>query len=208
MTSKNIQDLPEEIMENIMFLVGCGNLESLEFLEKCKQVNSDWNRRIKNSLENPSRKWSEIVGRKLLRDWGDNLPSVEQLSWALDKHEKGILPAAWFKKNLSEKLRGKLQDPTLQEINLAASLAEKALLGDVSHLVLKDVDLTSVENFASLVTCVTGWFTLRNVGGGDLAKILQSVRSRCLTIKNQNLDSGETQALVQAMENYVESVWL
>ena len=138
MTSKNIQDLPEEIMNDIMFLVGCGNLESLEFLEQCKQVNSDWNRMIEYSLENPSRKWGPIIGRKLLRDWGDNLPSDEQLSWALEKHEKGILPAAWFRTNLSEKLRGKLIDPTLQEIKLAASLAEKALLGDVGYLFSSD----------------------------------------------------------------------
>ena len=208
MTSTHV--LPEEILDYVMFLVGCGDLESLKFLEQCKQVNSDWNRRIKNSLENPSRKWGPIVGRKLLRDWGDNLPSDEQLSWALDKHEKGILPAAWFRENLSEKLREKLlyRTPTLQEIKVAASLAEKALLGDVNSLFLNDVDLASDENLASLVTCVTRWVILRNVGGGDLVKILQSVRSKFLAIYNQNLDSGETQALVQAMENYVEEVLL
>ncbi len=73
---------------------------------------------------------------------------------------------------------------------------------------LCDVDLTSVpaEHLASLASCVMWAVTIKNVSGGDLVTILDSVKSDWLDIKQQSLGSEETQALVRAMEQGVERV--
>ena len=95
---------------------------------------------------------------------------------------------------------------SLQDIRCAASLANKGLLGNVEHLTLKDADLSSVpvQNLASLVACVRSSVYIEDVGGCDLLKILESVRSRGLIICRQSLNSEETKTLVKALETNME----
>ena len=49
---------------------------------------------------------------------------------------------------------------------------------------------------------------IENVSGFDLVTILDSVNIKVLHISRQSLGSEETQALVRAMESYVEEVLL
>ena len=95
---------------------------------------------------------------------------------------------------------------SLQDIRCAASLANKGLLGNVEHLTLKDADLSSVpvQNLASLVACVRSSVYKEDVGGCDLLKILESVRSDHLVIFRQSLDTEETKTLVKALETNLE----
>ena len=64
------------------------------------------------------------------------------------------------------------------------------------------------EQLASLVSSVTEWVSIENVSGCDLVNILDSVKSKQLTIFSQSLGREETQALVRAMESRVEKVRL
>ena len=209
MTSLNLDNLPSELFDHIMFLLG---RDSLESLESCRKVNSAWNKRIMNSLwDNPSKKWGPIIGRQFESSWDINLPSEEIISKAVKLEADGILPAAVME-SLEEKLRIKLGlggAPSLQEIRCAASLAHKGRLGSVGSLWLRG-DLSSVpaQNLAPLVACVTWLVRIDNVRGCDLVGILESVRSKELDITRQTLDSDKTEALVQSMESAVETLWL
>ena len=64
------------------------------------------------------------------------------------------------------------------------------------------------QHLASLVSSVTERVSIQNVSGCDLVSVLDSVKSNVLNITRQNLDSEETQALVQAMETGVKIVRL
>ena len=92
-------------------------------------------------------------------------------------------------------------------ITCAASLAHHRLLGSVQIMRLWSVDLNSVpaEHLASLTSCVMGCDHIRNISGCGLGTILDSVKSKELTINNR-LGSEENQALVRAMESGVEEV--
>ena len=70
------------------------------------------------------------------------------------------------------------------------------------------VDLTSVpaEHLASLASCVMWAVTIKNVSGGDLVTILDSVKSDWLYITRQSLGIEETQALVRAMDSGVKKL--
>ena len=206
MTALNLDNLPSELFDHIMFLLG---RDSLESLESCRKVNSAWNKRIMNSQwDYPSKKWGPIIGRQFERSWDINLPSEEIISKAVKLEADGILPAAVME-SLAEKLRIKLGAPSLQEIRCAASLAHKGRLGSVGPLWLWG-DLSSVpaQNLAPLVACVTWLVRIDNVRGCDLVGILESVRSKELDITRQTLDSDKTEALVQSMESVVETLWL
>ena len=95
-------------------------------------------------------------------------------------------------------------------ITCAASLAHHGLIGSLSWMMLGDVDLTSVpaDHLTSLVSSVTERVNIQNVSGCDLVSILDCVKSNVLNITRQNLDSEETQALVQTMESRVEGLGL
>ena len=107
-----------------------------------------------------------------------------------------------------ERLEEEFAKINLPEITCAASLAHHGLLGSVEEMSLWDVDLTSVpaEHLASLFSSVTMGVDISNVSG--LVNILDSVKSKVLTIISQSLGTEETQALVQAMESGVEVVRL
>ena len=64
------------------------------------------------------------------------------------------------------------------------------------------------EHLASLVSSFTGRIEIINVSGCGLVTILDSVKSRWLSISRQSLGSEETQALVRAMESRVEELEL
>ena len=95
-------------------------------------------------------------------------------------------------------------------LKCGASLAHHGLLGSVDMLQLYNVDLSPVpaQHLASLASCVTSSLDIENVSGCDLASLLTSVKCRLLQISRQNLEREETQALVQAMESGVKTVWL
>ena len=108
-------------------------------------------------------------------------------------------------------------------ITCAASLVHHGVLRSVRRIGLVRVDLTSVptEHLASLVSSavslqaqtfprcsVRGSVTIKNVSGCDLVTILDSVKSKALSMGHQSLGSEETRALVRAMESRVEEVHL
>ena len=96
--------------------------------------------------------------------------------------------------------------PSLPEITCAASLAHHGLLGSVSEVMLRDVDLSSIpaRHQASLASCVKTSVSIENVSGCDLVAILDSLNCQAL----RRLSVEETRALVQAMESGVEKVKL
>ena len=95
-------------------------------------------------------------------------------------------------------------------ITCAASLVHHGVLRSVRRIGLVRVDLTSVptEHLASLVSSVRWCVTIENVSGCDLVTILESVKSKALSMGHQSLGSEETRALVRAMESRVEEVHL
>ena len=206
-SSMKLDELPPELFDYIIFLVGCGSLEGLD---TCRLVCSSWNNRIMRNLwENPNRQWGPIIRKRLERSWDITLPSEEKISKALELEADGILPAAVME-NLSEQLREKLKlfqsMHSLQDIRCAASLANKGLLGNVEALLLVDADLSSVpaQNLLSLVACVRFVVAIENIRGCDLLKILESVRSSWLKIRRHSLDTEETKTLVKALETNLE----
>ena len=98
----------------------------------------------------------------------------------------------------------------LSVITCAAALAHLGLLESKREMGLVKFDLTSVpeEDLASLVSNVTEHFSILNVSGCDLVSLLDSVKSKMLSVKKQSLGSEETLALVRAMESHVERVCL
>ena len=77
-------------------------------------------------------------------------------------------------------------------------------------MVLGDIDLTSVQtdHLTSLASSVTKSVNIWKVSGCDLATILDSVKSKVLSIIGLGLGSEATQGLVRAMESGVEEVRL
>ena len=113
--------------------------------------------------------------------------------------------------NLAARIRDKWvfgYYPHPPEIITAASLAHHGLLGSVEWLYLKNLDLASVpaEHLASLASCVTSSIGIINVSNCDIISFLASVKCGHLIINRENLNSEETQALVQAMESRVKRV--
>ena len=94
----------------------------------------------------------------------------------------------------------------LHKISSAASLAHHGLLRYLDIISLCNMDLRSVpdESLASLVSCVERCVAIENVNNCNI--ILDSVKSKWLTIKKQSLTSEETRTLVRAMESKVEEV--
>ena len=110
-----------------------------------------------------------------------------------------------------KRVKNKISYPSkLTVITCAASLAHHGLIGSLWDMILGDVDLTSVptDHLTSLVSSVTERFSIQNVSGCDLVSVLDSVKSNCLNIIRQNLDSEETQALVRTMESRVITLQL
>ena len=113
--------------------------------------------------------------------------------------------------SLAARIRDKwwpVYSPRLPEITTAASLAHHGFLHSVKWMYLENVDLASVpaEHLASLAACVTWRVVIWNVSNTDLTSILNSCKSEWLYINNQSLNTGETQAVVQAMESRVKRV--
>ena len=94
--------------------------------------------------------------------------------------------------------------PSLSEITCAASLAHHGLLGSVSEVMLRDVDLSSVptRHQASLASCVKTSVSIENVRGCDLVSILDSLN--CQVLRRLSLEETQALPLVQAMESQCE----
>ena len=70
------------ILEKIMLMIGHDSLESLD---KCRQVCSSWNAMIINKIwENPTKKWGTIIKRRIERSWNiqDYFPSDSKITYA------------------------------------------------------------------------------------------------------------------------------
>ena len=96
----------------------------------------------------------------------------------------------------------------IPEFMCSASLAYHGLLGSVDTMKLFGTDLSPVppKHLASLNSCVTGLFVIRNVSGCDLVSFLTGLNCEKLSVNTQILGKEETQALVQSMESGVETV--
>ena len=203
MTSLTLDELPPEVFDHIMFLLGSANPWSLNV---CKAVSRSWYTRIMRSLwVEPNKQWGYIIGMRFMKTWEIKLPSEKLISKAVELEANAILPATVMKS-----LAGKLQNvSSLPRIRCAAMLANKGLLGSVKYLDLHN-NLASVpiKNLASLVSSVTVQVEIQNVSGASVDKILQNVRCKNLETRTQRLDTNETKALVQAMETGVEFVLL
>ena len=204
--------LPPELFDKVMFLVGSHDLESLL---TCRLVCKDWKKKIMDSLwENPSKKWGPIIGRRFEDSWEFALPTEAKLDKAIELVTEGVLPSAVMER-LAQKLKRSLKifckkDLQVQEVQCAASLAHKGLLGPVEDMMLC-VDLTSVpaEHMASLVSSVTRCVRFDMVSGCDLVvTLLDSIKSPAMVIYKQSLGREETEALVRALETRVEDVSL
>ena len=82
---------------------------------------------------------------------------------------------------------------SLPVITCAASLAQHRYLGSVEEMRLDNVDLTSVraEHLASLVSSVAEYVSIKNILGGDLITILDSVKSKWLDFSSLSLGSEQ-----------------
>jgi len=160
---------------------------------------------------------------RIQKIWGSKfscfmLPSDKDIALAKWLETKGIFDTGLIKSLASlETVQEYLEDEYCSGcgslpwvITRAASLAHHGLLGSVPDLSLCDEYPTSLpaEHLASLVSSVTEWVSIENVSGCGLVTILDSVKSKCLSICRQSLGSEETQALVRAMESGVEEVEL
>ena len=171
------QNLPNLIFGDIMMMAG---LNSLDNLQKCRQVCQSWNMMIAQTIE---------LKKKTIMSEAES-----QADQIVNKFE--ICFIAFL-------------SPGLPEIVTAASLAHHGLLGPVICMDLNDVDLASIpaEHLASLASCVTEAVSMRSVNC-DISNILRSIRCRSIRINNQRLSSEETRDLVRAMETTVESLYL
>ena len=172
--------LPDVVFSEIMTVVG---LESLGVLQKCRGVCKTWNVMI---CQMTRYKKTAIIGEA---------------------------------ENLVAKIQNEVTSPRLPEINTIAYLAHHTpqnipyvhwLLCSVESLVLENVDLTSVpaEHLASLASCVKYTLHIINVHTFTLINILDNIKIDILIIKKQRLGSGETRAVVRAMESGVKTVYL
>ena len=206
--------LPDELLNYIMMMVG---FKSLDDLHSCRQVCGTWNEFILSLWESEGSK--RIMKERIERSWGHGmLPSDEEIRHARWLEAKGILSTdkimevtarlSWeLDHNVSDNYVG---NSMIEELTCSASLAHHGLLGSMSSLALKDVDLSSVpaNHMSSLVASVTTLILIENVSGCDLVNLLTSLKCTKLVISTQSLGEEETRALVQAMESGVESVEL
>ena len=207
--------LPDELLNYIMMMAG---LKSLDALHTCRQVCSTWNDFILSFIWG-SNGSMRIMKEKIERSWGHGmLPSDEEIRHARWLEAQGILSTEKIRE-VTERLSRELDynvsanyvgNSMIEELTCSASLAEQGLLGSMSSLALKDVDLSSVpaNHMSSLVASVTTFILIENVSGCDLVNLLTSLKSTKLVISRQSLSEEETRALVQAMESGVESVEL
>ena len=218
----NLNDLPPEIFDYILFLIG---QDSLESLYACRRVCSAWNEKIKKCLwEKPNKQWGPIIVRRIERSLNlpfedMKFPSNENIAKLFKLEADGILPvpAAAVMKNFVQNVRGRglftihpryLKERDLQAIRCAACLADKGILGSVDELCLWDADLSFIpaQHLSALTSSVMKAVSIDNVRGCDIVNILENVKCPKLHTIRQRFGSVETSALVQAMESRVEHV--
>ena len=180
--SSSWKALPELIFNDIMMMLGLKSFyflkESLEDLNKCRQVCQSWNVTISQMTRYHKdflRRKAETLAVEIREDW---LP----FPYGLDLRD--IISAASFAYHgmLGSSLYFRLMDVDLTSV--------------------------PAEHLASLIACVTDHFDIENVIGlmNILNNIKSNVRA--ISISNQSLSSEETRALVRAMESNVEIVIL
>jgi len=181
----------------------------------CRWTCKEWNQIIKGSVwQSPTKEWGKITKALIEKRWVfGSYPSHAMMSHAKDLEMGGILPSGVIKTIADNgkyyiKKSFDLPGPTrLEDMTLAGSLAHLGLLGPLNFIDLDANNQASIpaQHLAALLSCVKHV----NISGCDnIETIMESVQSGGLRISNQCLSSGETQALVLAMETRVEKVSL
>ena len=173
------QNLSDLIFSDIMMMVG---QESLEELQKCRQVCKTWNKMITLMTK---------LTKDNIRRRAENM--ADQIRYIFINRYVTLKD---------------VQD--LTKVVTAASLAHHGLLEDMGFMVLESVDLSSVpaEHLAALASCVMRIVDINNVSNNEVRPILNNLNCSDFYISNQSLGSEETMALVRAMESKLEVLWL
>jgi len=204
--------LPLELKTKILYYAIVGKEQPT--FNYCRYVCKDWNQIIKRSVwQSPTKEWGEIT-KVLMKRWVfGSYPTHKMMSHAKDLETGGVLPTGVIKTIADNgeyyiKKSFALPGPArLEDMTLAGSLAHLGLLGPLNSIDLDANNQASIpaQHLASLLSCVKHV----NISGCDnIETIMESVQSFGLRISNQCLSSGETQALVLAMETRVEKVSL
>ena len=218
MTEDKFNMLPLEIRRTILYYAIVGQEEPT--LDYCRWVCRDWNEIIKRSVwQSPTKEWGVITKAMIEKSkpwvWGGFYPSHKMISHAKDLEMGGILPtgvmktvAEGVKHNIRSNRFPSPEEASPEDMTVAASLAHLGLLGTLDRLSLRQDHLASIpsQHLASLVSCVKDQVWIDNID--NIVTILESVQSGGLIISDQCLSSGETQALLLAMETRLEKVTL
>ena len=165
------QNLPHFLFGEVMTMLG---RESLQALQKCRQVCHSWNVMISQM-----NKYDKAI---IFRGAESQAARIRE-KWAYYP-EESLLPEISNAASLAHHgLLGSVKDMYLTDVDLASVPAE--------HL-------------ASLASYVTRWVCIVNVDNCDLVSILDIVKCREVSISNQTLSTEENQALVQAIESGVD----
>ena len=221
--------LPLEMWNEILFHLGSSDTVTLD---NCREVCKEWNELIKRSLWKPNKDWGIITKRMIEKKWSQNpewLPSEDKILYIKNLENRGVIPSGVFD-SLARKIKPKLyESPSLNVLTCAVNLAHNGYLFDVMGLWLGDqeaeegmmlegedlttvpaVDLSTIpaEHLASLVSTLTGYFSIEKIRGCDLVAMMDSLKTPMVVIYCQSLNTEETGALVRAMESRVEKLWL
>ena len=104
-----------------------------------------------------------------------------------------------------------LLSPSVSMVRLAAQLAWEGHLPSVKEMLLQDMDLSDIprDQMGKLASIVTGWVHINNMTPAThLDIILERVRSTQLGLQKMSLTEPQTRALVTAMRDGVERVYL
>ena len=164
---------------------------------------------------------SQIIPRKVAAltdswDRGDYFPSASEVAFVALLASNGHLHQETLDSKAA-KIIGILNDddvdstsPSLALVACAAALATHGYITEVESLCLDDLDLGSVsaEDLVNLVECVRHHISIYDGVRGDLGLVLSNVKCETLAIADINLSTADTQNLLTAMVNCVESVQL
>ena len=99
--------------------------------------------------------------------------------------------------------------PELAILTTGASMAREGLITSLEMLRLLDIDITPIpaDDLAALCSVVTDYVWIGNVTG-DVSPVLNSLQGRAVMMFSMTLDDDATKALVNAMTQGVEMVYL
>ena len=101
--------------------------------------------------------------------------------------------------------------PSVSEVRSAALLAWEGYLTSVKYMNIRNMDISDIpcDQMAKLASIVTDRVVIWNITHNlDLSSILVSVQCTRLQLDDMELRETETRALVTAMRDRLERVWL